>query len=69
VRPGDAFGVEMLDWAGGQIGNNDSADHIRDVELEQAELPRRGRRRTGRPPTPRVSADTTAIRSASLQAP
>lgn len=35
VKPGDEFRVECIDWTGGQIGNNDSADDIRDVELEQ----------------------------------
>jgi hypothetical protein len=25
----------MLDWTGGQIADDDSADDIRDVELEQ----------------------------------
>jgi len=35
VKPGDEFRVECMDWTGGQIGNNDCADDIRDVELEQ----------------------------------
>jgi formamidase len=35
VKPGDEFRVECMDWTGGQIGNNDSANDIRDVELEQ----------------------------------
>ncbi|UWG52221.1 Acetamidase/formamidase [Halalkaliarchaeum sp. AArc-CO] len=35
VEPGDTFRLEMIDWTGGQIGNNDNANEIRDVELEQ----------------------------------
>ncbi len=35
VKPGDEFRVECMDWTGGQIGNNDSADDIKNVELEQ----------------------------------
>ncbi|MFO7261058.1 MAG: acetamidase/formamidase family protein [bacterium] len=35
VRPGAVFRVECLDWTGGQIGNNDSANDVRDVDLLQ----------------------------------
>lgn len=35
VRPGAVFRVECLDWTGGQIGNNDSANDVRDVDLNQ----------------------------------
>lgn len=35
VRPGAVFRVECIDWTGGQIGNNDSANDIRDVDLLQ----------------------------------
>jgi len=35
VKPGDEFRVECMDWTGGQIENNDSANDVRDVELEQ----------------------------------
>lgn len=35
VNPGDVFRVECLDWTGGQIGDNDSANDIRDVDLTQ----------------------------------
>lgn len=35
VKPGDEFRVECMDWTGGQIGNNDSADDIHNVDLEQ----------------------------------
>lgn len=35
VDPGDVFRVECMDWTGGQIGNNDSANDIRDVQLTQ----------------------------------
>ena len=33
VKPGDDFVVECMDWTGGQIDNNDSADDVRDVDL------------------------------------
>ena len=35
VRPGAVFRVECIDWTGGQIGNNDSANDVRDVDLLQ----------------------------------
>lgn len=35
VNPGAVFRVEMLDWTGGQIGDNDSANDVRDVQLTQ----------------------------------
>ena len=35
VKPGAVFRVECLDWTGGQIGDNDSANDIRDVDLTQ----------------------------------
>lgn len=33
VRCGDVFRVECVDWTGGQIGNNDSADDVKNVDL------------------------------------
>lgn len=33
VRPGDVFRVECVDWTGGQIKNDDSADDIKFVDL------------------------------------
>ncbi len=35
VDPGALFRVECLDWTGGQIKNNNSANDIRDVDLTQ----------------------------------
>lgn len=35
VNSGDVFRVECIDWTGGQIGDNDSANDVRDVELPQ----------------------------------
>jgi formamidase len=35
VKPGAVFRVECIDWTGGQIGNTDSANDVRDVELPQ----------------------------------
>ncbi|WP_119268338.1 formamidase [Taklimakanibacter deserti] len=32
-KPGDTFRVECYDWTGGQIGNNNSANDVRDVNL------------------------------------
>lgn len=33
VNPGDDFKIETVDWTGGAIANNESADDIRDVDL------------------------------------
>lgn len=33
VKPGEEFRVECVDWTGGQIFDNDSANDIRDVDL------------------------------------
>jgi len=33
VKPGDDFVLECMDWTGGQIKNNNSADDVRDVDL------------------------------------
>jgi len=35
VKPGDEFRVECVDWTGGQIVNDDSANDIRDVDLSK----------------------------------
>src|SRR5688572_23564729 len=35
VKPGDDFIVECVDWTGGQIRNDDSAEDVRDVDLTQ----------------------------------
>ena len=35
VDPGDEFRVECIEWTGGQIDDNDSANDIRDVDLGQ----------------------------------
>ncbi|WP_355660039.1 formamidase [Halomonas salifodinae] len=35
VDPGDDFIVECMDWTGGQVGNNDSAEDIRDADLSR----------------------------------
>jgi len=35
VNPGDVFRVEMIDWTGGQIKNDDSADDVKNVDLSQ----------------------------------
>ena len=35
VKPGDDFIIECVDWTGGQIKNDDSADDVRDVDLSQ----------------------------------
>ncbi|KAI1430683.1 formamidase [Xylaria sp. CBS 124048] len=33
IKDGETVKIECVDWTGGQIGNNDSADDIRDVDL------------------------------------
>jgi formamidase len=33
IKNGEVVKIECLDWTGGQIGNNDSADDIRNVDL------------------------------------
>jgi formamidase len=35
VKPGDEFRVECIDWTGGQINNDDSANDVRDVDLSK----------------------------------
>jgi formamidase len=38
VRPGDEFRVECREWTDAQLGNNDSANDVRDVELSHAHM-------------------------------
>lgn len=38
VKPGDSFRVECKEWTDGQIGNNDSANDVRDVDLDVAHM-------------------------------
>jgi formamidase len=38
VKPGDTFRMECREWTDGQIGNNDSADDVRDVDLSHAHM-------------------------------
>jgi formamidase len=33
IRQGDTFRIECVDWTGGQIGNNDTADDVKNVDL------------------------------------
>jgi formamidase len=33
IRNGETVKIECLDWTGGQIGNNDSADDVLNVDL------------------------------------
>jgi len=35
VKPGQIFNVTSVDWTGGQIGNTDDSDDIKDVDLTQ----------------------------------
>jgi len=35
VSPGEMFRVDMIDWTGGQIKNDDSADDVKNVDLSQ----------------------------------
>jgi formamidase len=38
VRPGQEFRVECRDWTDSQIGNNDSANDVRDIDLTQCHM-------------------------------
>jgi formamidase len=38
VRPGDEFRVECREWTDAQLGNNDSANDVRDVDLTHAHV-------------------------------
>ncbi|WP_055592109.1 formamidase [Streptomyces hirsutus] len=38
VRPGDEFRVECREWTDAQIGNNDSANDVRDVDLMRCHM-------------------------------
>ena len=38
VRPGTEFRIECRDWTDNQIGNNDSANDVRDVDLTHAHM-------------------------------
>ncbi|TDB89238.1 acetamidase/formamidase family protein [Actinomadura sp. KC216] len=38
VRPGAEFRVECREWTDGQIGNNDSANDVRDVDLQPCHM-------------------------------
>ncbi|KAH7911538.1 Acetamidase/Formamidase [Hygrophoropsis aurantiaca] len=33
VKPGEVFNIECVDWTGAQIGNNDTSDDIKNVDL------------------------------------
>ncbi len=38
VNPGDEFRMECREWTDGQIGNNDSSDDVRNVDLSRAHV-------------------------------
>jgi formamidase len=38
VKPGDTFRIECKEWTDGQIGNNNSANDVRDVNLDVAHM-------------------------------
>lgn len=38
VRPGDEFRIECREWTDAQLGNNDSANDVRDVDLTHAHM-------------------------------
>ena len=38
VRPGSEFRVECREWTDAQLGNNDSANDVRDVNLNIAHM-------------------------------
>lgn len=38
VKPGEVFRIECLEWTDGQIGDNDSANDVRDVDLTRVHV-------------------------------
>ena len=38
VRPGDEFRLECRDWTDAQVGNNDSANDVRDIDLSRPHM-------------------------------
>lgn len=36
VKEGELFRVETIDWTGGQIKDDDSADDVKNIDLTQA---------------------------------
>src|ERR1700709_1252709 len=38
VKPGQSIRVECREWTDGKIGNNDSANDVRDVDLSHAHM-------------------------------
>jgi formamidase len=38
VQPGSEFRVECREWTDAQLGNNDSANDVRDVDLTRAHM-------------------------------
>jgi formamidase len=38
VKPGEPVNIECVDWTGGQIKNNDSADDVLNVDLRWTAL-------------------------------
>ena len=35
MQEGELFRIETLDWTGGQVGDNDSADDVKNIDLTQ----------------------------------
>ena len=33
IKPNEVVKIECIDWTGGQIGNNDSADDMKNIDL------------------------------------
>ena len=48
VRPGSEFRVECREWTDAQLGNNDSANDVRDVDLSVSAHAERADRGPGR---------------------
>ena len=71
VKPGDEFRVECREWTDAQLGNTDSANDVRDVDLRVAHMlvrPDRGpgrrarRPARGRHPRPRPVPAAAGVR-------
>jgi formamidase len=62
VKPGDDFIIETVDWTGGFIKNNDSADDVRDIDLSIVTFsPARSASRAPSPVTSWSSTCSTSV--------
>lgn len=60
VKEGEFFRVETIDWTGGQIKDDDSADDVKNIDLTQARS-RPALQGTRSPARARLSASHTQV--------